>query len=225
MRDPAMPPVTVGLLAILCAALGHSACSRVPSGPELPAPSPSPSPTLPAGKPDGTAFDNLQFVRDLEQSSGRRSDLVFIGGGANLDGRVPQGLVWRYQFAEGGIRVVEWSISATGRVTFFPNALWSSYRLEMKEISASLALDSPAIISSALRYGGQAYVDRFPGAKVEMFYGHFRGIVYSQISFFTSPREAPCELGPIVVSAQTGELLTRELSCLDLLSLGSPQTR
>ena len=49
-----------------------------------------------------------------------------------------------------------------------------------------------------------------------MLYAHLAGVVYSQVTFYALG-EAPCELGPIVVDARTGQLLTRELSCLDRL--------
>lgn len=210
--------ILVFLAFPLAAAIEYSACSQTPTAPSSPSPPPSPSasPTYPTGKPDATAFENLQLIRDLERASGRQSDLVFIGGGAKLDGHASPGAGWTYQFAEGTVRVVQWGVSTAGQVTFRPNAYWSDYRQEKKEIGPSLRLDSPAVIASALRNGGQAFVNQFPGAKVKMLYAHLAGVVHSQVTFYALG-EAPCELGPIVVDARTGQLLTRELSCLDRL--------
>ncbi len=49
-----------------------------------------------------------------------------------------------------------------------------------------------------------------------MLYAYLAGVVYGEVTFYALG-QAPCELGPIVIDASTGNLLTRELSCLDRL--------
>lgn len=209
--------VSIAAAASLLMASWPTACSGPPT-PSSPSPSPepsaSPAPSYPRGVANATAFENLELIRNLERSSGRSSDLVFIGSAAKLDGRISPGGGWRYQFAEGTIRVVEWDVSPAGEVIFIPNAFWSGFRMEKKGIGPSLKLDSPAIIASALENGGQAYVNRFPDALAGILWAYFSGLVYVNVQFYTPETKAPCELGPIVFDARTGDLLTRDLSCL-----------
>jgi hypothetical protein len=209
-------------MAILsvAAALGGAGCATATT----PTPGPSPSPTYPRGSPNATALENLNFIRGLEDASGRRSVLMSVAGDSQQNGLVRAEGAWEYMFADHdaltsrGTRVRFWTVWPDGRVTFNENLNVS--RIPVGEIGPALRIDSPEVARLAREYGAQAYVERYPNVRIVLGAHYLAGRIVWEASFrdTSSPNRPPCELGPIYIDAQTGELLHAELGCLNSLN-------
>lgn len=202
-----------------------SGCGKNPSTPDLvptaaPAPTATPSPNYPLGTPNATAFENLPLIRSLETASGRQTILVSLGGsGLDQDGRLLSGDGWQYVFAERAGNVVnlyEWTLRSTGALELTGPYSPFNNRVDFTEIGPVLAVDSDEAVRLGRRYGAQPFVDKYPNAHVTMTC-RFQGRLPTwEMKFWDhSPTGTRCELGPIYVNAQTGDLLARELSCLN----------
>jgi hypothetical protein len=197
----------VYLLVLLGA--GRAGCS--PSQPTSPAP--QPSPTYSPGRPNATAFENLQLVRSLETASGRSTILTSISGwGIAQDGRVASGNAWEYFFTEGRERSYDWNVTSTGEVILRGPYAWSS-RFEPTDLTQALAIDSDQAILLGLKGGAQAFVDRYPQTAVTARVRVQAGVPTWELRFQDTTRGPLCGV-VVFINSQTGELLGRDLSCL-----------
>jgi hypothetical protein len=195
-----------GCLVLALAVLGKSGCADRPS-------TPTPSPTPTTGKPNPTALDNLALVRSLEQASGRKTILVRIAGAARPDGSISTGTSWQYQFAEESgttVKLYEWDALPTGELVF-RGVVPELVRLDIVELGPFLAIDSPQAIQLGRGYGGQQFLDRYPQALVGTNYWFQGRLPTCQMVFFT---QGDFCSALVIIHAQTGELLARDLSCL-----------
>lgn len=189
-----------------------------------PVPTPAPAATpLPWGGPHGKALDNLALIRRLEKESGRRTILVSIAGpGVTQAGTVAPGSAWAYVFAEWqgpGVRYFQWNVYWDGRVTVggpYPGIT----KFDVTAVEGACRMDSDEAVRRGRSYGGQRFIDRYPNATVRMSCRWQGRLPTWQLRFLKLPSEGgpPCELGPIYLNAETGELLGRDLTCLDTLS-------
>jgi hypothetical protein len=202
---------TALLGCVLVSMLGRSGCQQGPT-------TPTPTPTPPRGKPNSTAFENLALVRALEASSGRSTKLVRIGGAARPDGVIRPGASWQYEFADDSVRPIrlyEWEVLPTGEVQFrgeVPDIL----RLDIVELGPYLAVDTPQAVELGRRYGGQRFLDLYPDALVGMNYRFQGRLPTCQMVFLTLRPDVNCSV-PVFIHTQTGELLGRDLFCLERL--------
>jgi hypothetical protein len=128
----------------------------------------------PRGKPDATILENIAFLRAQEVAARPNSILVALGGISPIGGTTCPDGYWWYRFAEPPYyRLHDWAIGCDGRFSF-----WGEYpdtfRLDIAEIGNVLTVDSRDVIRIARENGGQAYLDRYPDARVELL-GRFRG--------------------------------------------------
>jgi len=205
--------LSVGALALVVV-LSGAGCGKSPSAPIVPV-SPAP-PTYPSGKPNATAFENLELVRAMERASGRESNLVLVAGGATVDGRLWGSLAWRYQFAEvvgNSVKLYEWNVEQSGEIRF-AGLRSNTSRLGSGEIGPFLLIDSPEAIRLGRQYGAGPLVEQYPQAFVEVGYKYLGGPT-CEMRFYTSPSGRPCPSASawIYISSVTGQLITRDLTC------------
>lgn len=207
--------------------LGRAGCggpsSPTPVASASPAPSPSSSPGsgLPNVRPSSTAFENLALIRSLEVATGRQSILYFVSAaGLTQDGFVTPTSSWDYSFYAPATSTVigyNWLVRGNGRVEFRESSLVIR-GIDFTEIQPRLRVDSPQAVRLALEYGARAYANRYPEALVQMTYRYIARQPICQMTLFVLGTNRPaCELGPIMIHAETGELMLRDLSCYDLL--------
>src|SRR5438552_18103742 len=140
------------------------------------------------GIANATAFQNLPRVRSLERASGRSSVLVRINGVVNpYTGRVLPRAVWEYEFAEtvsGGSHFHIWDVTDTGAITVQLNVMLPH---GVTEIGPFLAVDTDEASRLAREYGGQRYLDRYPGAGLQMESDVIAGIGRWAMTFRRAP--------------------------------------
>ncbi len=185
-KNPCVVPAAAFTRGGRCAALrrGARAVSFVLVGAAVSAPAcrntADPTPTskpaipFPSGVPEATALANLALVRDLEaKATGRSMILVSIStypvsmSGRILPGRSP----WGYSFAEASTsstRLDHWYVRADGRVGFLGTDEQPVVRLTYRELQPDAQLDSDRAAELALQYGGQRFVDKYPGSLLGM---------------------------------------------------------
>lgn len=203
-------------MALLRAGCGQSPISPNPLPTSSPSPSPAPSPV---GKPNATALENLPLVRSLEQATGRGGLLITINGTAKAQDGIPRpGSLWDYVFAQvnatGLPRLYYWTVYSDGTIEFTDDAA-NVGRQTYVDIGPSLAIDSPEAVRRGQDYGAKPFVDRYPGTLVAMVARSVAGRVIWQMRFFDlSPEDPLCSV-EVTIDALTGELLLRDLSCLN----------
>ena len=89
-------------------------------------------------------------------------------------------------------------------------------RFDLSELGPFLAVDSPEAVILGRKYGAQAFVDRFPESFVRMGYSFIGKVAICEMYFFVLSQPV-CELGPIIVNAENGKLMYRDLKCLNAL--------
>jgi len=90
-------------------------------------------------------------------------------------------------------------------------------RYDVTELEPVLVADSPEAARLGRQYGAQPFVDRYPTATVRMSCRFIGRVPTWQIHSELPPVGPRCELGPIFINAQNGDLLARRLGCLDSL--------
>lgn len=208
--------ITVATLLVV-AVVGHTSCGGSPTAPS-PAPSPTPTP-YPMGKANATAFENLPLARQLEHASGRQTVFVYLSGSAvTQQGLCSPGNSWSYifgQLRDNIVKLYGWSVRCDGTVKFhgeIPDAL----HFQIKELGPSLLIDSPEAVRLGRQYGAQRFVDKFPGALVKLIGRFMYGLPAWEAEFFDLSTR--CNV-PILFRADTGEFLSRDLTCLNQLPL------
>ncbi len=179
------------------------------------------SPTAPGGgrrgTPNATALTNLALVRQLEREQRRTTLLTNIGAvGVGLNGRLLPGGAWGYEFAE----ITEqrdtrfaWSVFSDGSITF-EGPLPPLNPVARLDLGPFLQVDSDQAVDRALGFGADEYVRRHPEAMIQVRYFHLAGQVVCHLHFLDiGPGRDGCEID-IFLSASSGELLARDLSCL-----------
>jgi len=194
---------------VLALSLGACSASNAPS----PTPSPSPTPTPPPqGIPSSTAMQNLALVVSLERATGRPGKLVMISAaGLTPDtGRLRPGDGWDYVFADVERNLFRWQVRSGGEVVYEGPGI-DRLHLAMTDIQDRLHVDSGEVVEIALRNGGQAFVDRYPAARVIAGCRFQGGLLTWQLEF----RDASTLCSPeFWINATDGRLLARDLSCL-----------
>lgn len=137
-----------------------------------------------------------------------------MGGNVTLDGLVTPGSSWTYAFADPKsafpVRLFRWQVLPDGRVES-SNAM-DDLRLDLVDLTPRLMVDSPEAVRLGRRYGAESYVRRYPQAFVRLHYRYVGRLPVCQMIFVGQPA---CELGPVIVNAETGDLLSRALNCPD----------
>ncbi len=159
-------------LSILAVGLTLSApaCNDTTS----PTPTSKPAVPFPSGTPEATALENLALVRNLEaKARGEAMILVLVttNGVSTLGRTAPGHSSWYYDFAEtvgSNPNVDRWLISPGGSVEF-QGSIHPDSRLVYRELLPDLRSDSDRVAALALQYGGQTYVDEYPGATMAMY--------------------------------------------------------
>lgn len=200
-------------------ALARAGCG----GPSAPTPGTSPNPGgSPSARPSSTALENLSLIRNLETATGRQSILYFVFGDVTQAGVLSPNSAWNYGFyapETSPFISYNWSVYTDGRVQFREGSLVRR-GIEFIEMQPRLRIDSPQAVRLALDYGARAYANRYPDALVLMSYRYIGRQPICQMRFFVLSvpgTTRPCELGPILIHAETGELMLRDLSCNDQL--------
>ena len=206
------------VLVVLAAsiALGRSGCG----GPSAPTPNPSPtsspSPTVtpyPPGVPNAPAFGNIAHATGLERASGRGTVLVSVQGNVTLAGLVTPGSSWYYAFADPKstipVRLFLWNVLPDGRVE--SSTTLDVLRLDLVDLTPRLVVDSSEAVRLGRRYGAESFVQRYPECWVELNYRYVGRLAVCQM-IFTAGR---CRMGPVIINAESGELLSRTLNCPD----------
>jgi hypothetical protein len=141
---------------------------------------------------------------------------VSVYGGATLEGRVVPGNPWIYEFAEDTLpfRPYVWYANSSGQISFH-GSIVEPLRLALVDISPGLIIDSDQAVRLAREYGAEAYLDRYPNAQVDIRCLRTAQVSTWTIHFYTIPHGNPfCEIS-IDLDAQTGQLLNRDVGCLN----------
>ncbi len=125
---------------------------------------------FPSGRPEATAFENVDLIRSLEaRATGPPMILVSIRTyPAGTSGR---GGPWGYSFAEASTsstRLDDWYVRTDGRVEFLGTDEQPVVRPTYRELQPDAQLDSDRAAALALQYGGQLFVDKYPGSRLSM---------------------------------------------------------
>lgn len=212
----------MAVCVVALAALAMVSCDgTTPTEPERPTPTPmvrptpTPTPTppvYPPGAPNGTAFENLQHVTQLEAASGQPGTLVHVEGICELDGRVTVGSGWAYNFFRTAPDLqATWFVWSDGRVQFY--SFQPGLHGQTGSIEGSLVVDSPAAIQRALETGASAFAAIHPDAIVRVRYWYSFGHVTCDMQFFDRAYVDRCE-PQVIIDAATGEVLSKALECI-----------
>ena len=213
-----LAPLTFAAVVGLIAACDWNS----PTEPARPTPTPMvrPTPTVtptppvyPPGTPNGTSFQNLPHVTQLEGQSPQPGALVRLEGNCELGGTIAAGSSWEYHFLRGGFeQEAVWDVWSDGRVTFY------SYtppirNYEIPGLEGSLLIDSPAAIQKALEAGVSAFTAVHPDAIVRARYWRKFGRVICEMQFYDRLHIDRCE-PEVYVDAATGEVVYTALECI-----------
>jgi len=168
------------------------------------------------GKANATLLANLDLIRQIETATGRRTILVWMSvAGADANGIVEPGNAWHYTFADRAterIAYYDWAVRDTGAIE--PRDVFPLPGLEITEITI-VSIDSDQAARLARSYGGQTYFDRFSNAHIRMAVRYIQGKLVWDLLLQGAPPVGPfCEV-PMTIDATTGQLLSRDLSCLN----------
>lgn len=192
---------SLGVLVVIALAAGQACQSSV--GPDEPG-----EPLR--GKPDATILENVEFFRVLAQLSRPGSILVAMGGISPLGGTTCPDGYWWYRFAEPPYyRLYDWAIGCDGQFT--SDHEWPDRRgIAMTEIGAVLKVDSQDVIRIAREHGGQAFLDRYPDARVSLLGKFIAGSPVWEIHL--ESRQTRCGFGAFI-DGQTAELFGASEPC------------
>jgi hypothetical protein len=200
-----------GLLS-LSLALAVPAC-KDSTGP-TPIPTSKPAVPFPSGRPEATALENLALIRNLEdKASDKAMILVSVGTyPVTTSGRlVPaQGSPWVYWFAEAAgptTRVDQWYVQPDGSVQFHGN-FEPVARPSYRELQPDMQLDSDRAAVLALEYGGQRFVDKYPGSMLGMVCEWMNGRPVWDVTIRNPQLAGPTCADEVLVDAGTGALLS-----------------
>ena len=192
-------------------ALQGPACKDT-TGP-TPVPTSKPAVAFPYGTPQATAFENLALIRNLEDKASDK-EMVLIGIGtyeAQTSGRVaPNRDPWAYTFAEAtgdNPNYDQWYVWPDGRVQYHGN-FTPLGSVTYRELQPDLQLDSDRAAPLALEYGGQVFVDRYPGSTLEMSCSWRGGRPVWHVTIRNLQLAGPVCADEIYVDAGTGVLLS-----------------
>ena len=113
----------------------------------------------------------------------------------------------------GGVRYHDWRVTDTGAITVRVNIM-EPFPPGARDIGPFFTVDTDEAARLGRENGGQRYLDRYPGASLQMESSVIAGTGRWEMKFRVSSLTDSCVV-PIVINAQTGELVSRDTSCLD----------
>ncbi len=165
--------------------------------------------------PEATALANLALVRDLEaKAPGTPMILVSLGGApASMSGRLlpGEGGGWNYYFAEAtgsSAHLDCWRVRADGHVEFLGADEQPLIRPTYRELQPDAQVDSDRAAALALQYGGQRYVDKYPGSDLSMGCEWINGRPVWHVKFWNFALAGNVCADEVYLDAATGALLS-----------------
>ena len=213
-----LAPLAFAAVAGLIAACDWNSPTEPPRPTPTPVVRPTPTvtptpPVYPPGAPNGTAFQNLSHVTQLEGGSTTPGFLVRIAGFEELTGSIAPESGTEYSFLRGnGETEGVWTVWSDGRVQFFSYTP-PIHHYETPGIESSLLIDSPAAIQRALEAGVSAFTAIHPDAIVRARYWRKFGRVICEMQFYDRQHIDRCE-PEVYVDAATGEVVYTALECI-----------
>jgi hypothetical protein len=200
-----MKKTRTALLTILCL-IALIACDQSTKPSHVPAPDTDPL----RGVAYATALRNLDTVQRLENQTGHSSSLVEIVGTPAFDGHLVEHTTWGYTFSDGSQRAMhyQWQVDAQGAITQIGPVI------DTRPLGtlSGLAIDSDTAVPIAIASGGQAFLDQFPNAKVQMGVRSIGTATAWSVTLRADPGPS-CAYGPFVIDALTGALISKNISC------------
>lgn len=190
-----------GVAVLVAIALSLSGCEDSPATPD----------PLPTGLPNAKIYDNLPLARQLEAQ--QRPDTIFteMSGYFDLDGTCSEGDGVTYEFTRvQTLQRFDWAVYCDGQIEAF-GPLSPVGPITLVDVGPMIKINSDEAIKLARKYGGQAFVKRYPDALAGLRYSILDDYPVCTVRFFKIGVQ--CE-PKYWLHAGTGELLQKDDSCI-----------